>query len=530
MKYTTSQPITCSHHVGAPVPVNRTAAWSKTCLLVAAWLGLVCLPCPAQWTNYIELEDYNFEAGQFISDATTGMSGPYAGGVYKDKAAVAEVDLHIVVAHGTGSSSPYRNGDYLNLGLYTSSQLKTTYGREDWDRGYFEVLNNWKISWQEAGEWQNYTRVFSNAVYAVTLRAAHNTSRIKMELASVTSDPTQPNQTTVTIGGTDVPPPDPADVNHFVPIPMTDGLGLPLKVRFSGTNTLRLTQRANSNLDWLQFAAIPGMTVMPPYVVTALPAPDEVLNAMKPVDVLIRHGDSPVKPSTIRLQVNGNDVATGSIITASAGGDATVSYDYYGLLPLSSFIDLQLVYGDSGSPTAMVTNSWTFFSPPSWPVRLSTSAITLAPNQTAPGIIVTIPPGFNASSDVTVDITSSDPSIAVPAGYPGGVQTLTFPAGGTNALTISIQSLVGGTVRFTTENAVGLDVTTLTVKVTPGPLSTVQRSNGDLDVSWSGSGTLQSSDSLGMGAIWSDVAPAPTSPYTVPKAEQGNRKFYRLRL
>ena len=172
----------------------RTTPRRKATLKAGLFLGSLLLAAStlqAQWTNYIELEDYNFESGQFISDATVGMNGPYAGGVYSGKIATADIDLHIVAAHPTGSTSPYRNDDYLNLGLYTSTQLKSIYGTADWDRGYFQVSSNWKVSWQEVGEWQNYTRAFSNAVYTITLRAAHASSRIKMELAAVTSDPTQ---------------------------------------------------------------------------------------------------------------------------------------------------------------------------------------------------------------------------------------------------------------------------------------------------------------------------------------------------
>src|SRR4029079_7719534 len=68
-----------------------------------------------------------------------------------------------------------------------------------------------------------------------------------VELDSVTSDPTQPNQTTKTLGTLSVP-------NNFLRsnyryIPLTDSAGKPVTLNLSGTNTLRLTNIGTAGED-----------------------------------------------------------------------------------------------------------------------------------------------------------------------------------------------------------------------------------------------------------------------------------------
>jgi hypothetical protein len=73
-------------------------------------------------------------------------------------------------------------------------------------------------------------------------------------------------------------------------------------------------------------------------------------------------------------------------------------------------------------------------------------------------------------------------------------------------------------------------VTGLTSGGTPGAtLSVTTAANGDITISWTGAGTLQSSENLGSGANWTPVTPAPTgNSYTIVKSAQGNRRFYRV--
>ena len=58
------------------------------------------------------------------------------------------------------------------------------------------------------------------------------------------------------------------------------------------------------------------------------------------------------------------------------------------------------------------------------------------------------------------------------------------------------------------------------------PTLGLSRSGNLLQISWSGPGTLQASDSVS--GTYTDVTPAPTSPYTVDPTS-ATAKFYRLK-
>lgn len=58
----------------------------------------------------------------------------------------------------------------------------------------------------------------------------------------------------------------------------------------------------------------------------------------------------------------------------------------------------------------------------------------------------------------------------------------------------------------------------------------IARSGGNVVITWTGTGTLQSADALSATTTWTDVTPAPTgSTYTITPAAMGAQKFYRLR-
>jgi len=84
----------------------------------------------------------------------------------------------------------------------------------------------------------NYTRVFSKASYNVYLRVACRAAQ-SVSLDRVTSDPTQTNQSTASLGVFNVP--STAILLNYRYVPLTDANGILAAVNLSGTNTLRLT-------------------------------------------------------------------------------------------------------------------------------------------------------------------------------------------------------------------------------------------------------------------------------------------------
>jgi intracellular sulfur oxidation DsrE/DsrF family protein len=80
---------------------------------------------------------------------------------------------------------------------------------------------------------------------------------------------------------------------------------------------------------------------------------------------------------------------------------------------------------------------------------LTTSSLTLSPNQTATNLSVHIPTGLNATTPVQVQLVSSDPTIATPVGAVAGTLTLTFAAGGPTVQTFAVQSIGSGGAQIT---------------------------------------------------------------------------------
>ncbi|MBN1419385.1 MAG: hypothetical protein JXP34_11455, partial [Planctomycetes bacterium] len=70
------------------------------------------------------------------------------------------------------------------------------------------------------------------------------------------------------------------------------------------------------------------------------------------------------------------------------------------------------------------------------------------PNAAPPQATITIPFGANQLADCAVTVTSSDPTVAVPAGAPGGSLVLTFRKGDPLVQDVEFQAVGAGTARF----------------------------------------------------------------------------------
>jgi Carbohydrate binding module (family 6) len=176
--------------------------------------------------NYtFEAEDYNFSNGQF-SDSN-GINA------FADLAGTLGVDYYTTHSHTGG----YR-GAGAGLGVEGCNDIKrpafTAGGYSDYDIGD----NN-------GGFWGNYTRTFPAGLYYVYARLANgggpNTGQSDCaNLALVTSDPTQPNQTTSRLGIFALP--YTGGWQSYTWSPLTDVSGNLVPVVLDGTpKTMRLT-------------------------------------------------------------------------------------------------------------------------------------------------------------------------------------------------------------------------------------------------------------------------------------------------
>ncbi len=107
------------------------------------------------------------------------------------------------------------------------------------------------------------------------------------------------------------------------------------------------------------------------------------------------------------------------------------------------------------------------------PIAVTPASITSAMNQAPQTASVVISPALIYTNSVTVTVTSSDPTVAIPAGAVNGVLALTFPAGGSATNTFQVTPVGVGTTTFVVSNTLGVAVAnSLSVTVTE-PLYTL---------------------------------------------------------
>ncbi len=130
-------------------------------------------------TLFIEAEDADFGHGKTITDKKIGMDGPYPGGSF---AGLGTADDEGFDWHANGpDGQAYRPDTGLSAGKEN--------GTAGNNRGYFNVTDWWTLGWNDAGEWENYTRTFPTATtqYEVFYHTASGGSAIDWTLSLVTA-------------------------------------------------------------------------------------------------------------------------------------------------------------------------------------------------------------------------------------------------------------------------------------------------------------------------------------------------------
>ncbi len=159
---------------------------------------------------------------------------------------------------------------------------------------------------------------------------------------------------------------------------------------------------------------------------------------------------------------------------------------------------------------------------------------------TASGIIVVTPsvPGSSleltsfeivspeANGSYILAVSYEDGSIYTSSTLPGGIYDGTFLTFILNGRTGDITSLVFHTSEGSDPlwiDQLSADVVTA---VSAPSIQVMLLPSGDYEISFTG--ILQSSPNL-LPTSWQDITPQPTSPYVIPKANLGNRNFFRAR-
>ncbi|MDA7680369.1 hypothetical protein N8633_01125 [bacterium] len=224
----------------------------------------------------IELEDYNFDEGKFldtppVSGFKENGSGVNANEGYVDREGVAGIDFFDYestpageekaiyrsfdpVATQAGASEAGSDEQFSGPDPAVNDTVRSVYT----DAGLTEI----QVTNTEGGEWLNYTREFTEGDYAVYLRGAGRATQ-SIHLDEVTSNPSDPDQTTDRLGTFTLPNMGMEYNYRFVPL--LDDAGSPVTLSLSGTKTLRVSigseqeNRTNETtaLNYLAFVPAP---------------------------------------------------------------------------------------------------------------------------------------------------------------------------------------------------------------------------------------------------------------------------------
>lgn len=208
----------------------------------------------------IEAEEYNYNSGEFQNDPipgsgydTNGVAVNGGGVGYLEQVGTEGVDYEDNSSGVQGGE--FRSQDFAGIAPGIADEIEdlTTMDidpirRSDYVREKHRTagLPEYIVYNTEAGEWLNYTRNFEPGTYAAYLRVA-SFGATDVELHQVTSDPTQPEQTTTRLGTFEVP--NLMTRYNYRYIPLVNEQGQNAVLNLSGRQTLRLQMAGIENLD-----------------------------------------------------------------------------------------------------------------------------------------------------------------------------------------------------------------------------------------------------------------------------------------
>lgn len=212
----------------------------------------------------IEAEEYNYNGGAFqldpipVSGVNTNIIVINGSGIgYYDLAGTAGIDFS---NHNNGADthfSAFRTTDPVRtasgglVGIQDANYLTGYEPSSDTIRSQHGASNllEYVVCQTQPGEWLDYTRSFASAFYVVYLRYSSFGSTSN-ELHLVTSDPTQPTQTTTKLGTFQIA--NNIRQANYLYTPLVDDNDRPVLVNLAGTNTLRLLIAGTSGEDNLK--------------------------------------------------------------------------------------------------------------------------------------------------------------------------------------------------------------------------------------------------------------------------------------
>jgi hypothetical protein len=388
----------------------------------------------------VEAEDYNFSDGGCDSLTGNVTPAPTAGGeflndpepsafvggsyVNQDSGYVDRVGMRGVDFFDNKEARDPDNDDIQNF-QYRFCDPVGTQETTDQTRQKHEDAGvpDYQLHLVEAGEWWNYTRDFEEGNYQVFLRTSAGADQ-SLELAEVTSDRSQGDQTTVTLGNFEVPS------GGFQFVPLVGVGGQPLVLEISGEQTFRVTAlEADNNINPNYIMFVPtdeAASVIGPLAENLTPAPDSTDASRKtPIEAEIRNRATDLDDSTVQLEVDGEDVTADTDVSSTADG-AAVSHPPAGEFGPGSEHTVVLSYSDTEGNPFTVEWSFTVSTDVEGPTLLGAVAsldgsdlsVNVGFSEAIDPVTATNPDNYNIDQGVSIDsveMTESDSIVVINA-------------------------------------------------------------------------------------------------------------------
>ncbi len=290
-----------------------------------------------------EASDFNYSSGQYAP----GDEGVLE---YANQVGVEGVDEH--KNGGFNGSQPhyYRPNDPVSIqGAYPGDGYQDAFAQYDDTHPGASTNENTveeEVGYVSQQDWVNYTRNFPSGTYNIYARFAETGNNgVAASMSQVTSDPTQPNQTTTQLGTFTITD---NGWNNYVYVPLDDQYGNPVPVHLSGVETLRVTTIGNYNAD--SYFLVPAALPKTPTLVSDYPDgthPFETTNRFT-FTVGPANG-SAIAASGIDLVLNGVDVTSQANLTAAGTnwtGSVAIATNavYTAILSVTNSSHLSVVY------------------------------------------------------------------------------------------------------------------------------------------------------------------------------------------
>jgi hypothetical protein len=258
-------------------------------------------------TLFVEAEDLNYDSGLHKPEASV-ISPRYTGAAYAGLTATLGIDYN---DPGTVENAAYR----ADISVSMVAHFDVT----RWD---VDLTENYKVGWNDPGDWFNYTRTFAAGNYKVYGDHSSDGADIHTKL-SLVNGATTDQQVVADVGNFDAVESNGWDT--FRTIQLKDSAGNPVILGLSGERTLRLTINPSSNEDVNFLAFVPTTEAAPFALATLSPASGSVISATADTVITgsVIDGSGVVNASSLTMTINGT---ASTAVPSKSGTFSTLSH------------------------------------------------------------------------------------------------------------------------------------------------------------------------------------------------------------